>query len=200
MRGQFSAYSDYVPFTIVGQRSASGARLGGSPPQGVTSSRGFSYFLTVPLRATDDKCEISLFLSAPREEAAFEELYMRAVLEPENLEVVVHEESVRGNSSLDESWLPPAKLLRESPRSEGFDFELAYGGHKLGGVPSIMHRDSADVVAAWWGQGFRQVLQLSLLTRNDLDLSASWPFFDLEFHLLIRQVASGVEVGAVCWK
>lgn len=176
-----------LPITISEGDSLRGSRIGGTPPRGVFASRQekVHYLLTLQLDKVT-ALEISVFLLCDWEFIASHprELFDQG---SRHVEIVVHNNSVRDASRLDNSLLSAHPLDVEPVVVDQLTNEetTPSSGHKLGGRPYLI-KSAPDLVNSLVGiekKGFRQLLQLDFPGSRDADISGDWPFGDGMFNL-----------------
>lgn len=182
--------------------SFSGPRIGGTPPEGISSTRlsEAHYLLTLSLEE-DDSVEVSLFLNQDWWDCFFDQLRIVFSADDPWIDFVIHGPSVRATNDYRRSLLTPhpinygAIILDQ----QGYDEDnkiVPSSDHKLGGRPFFIKSedDFVTAVEATEQRGYRQLLQLAFPGSEDANIAGDWPFADGIFNLFFKQ-----EEGNYCW-
>ena len=184
-----------IPFVIGSGPSSSGPRIGGSPPEGVYSSRSpeSHYLLTLPLEEAG-ATELSIFLNSDWWNIVYDHSRILYNQEEPWVDMVIHSPSIRDLHNCRESLLTPHPLLfrtieldRQSDDSGDEPGALLWE-HKLGGKPYFVRYKAkfVDAIEEVEKRGYRQLFQIAFPGPKDATIAGTWPFLGGMFYLFFK--------------
>lgn len=172
-----------------------GPRLGGRPPAGLSPRWPLKYLLTVPWVGTQ---ELSVFVDTDPDFIYGDETAL-PVGAP-HFDVQLHSPCRRGGPGPNDSELSEHPLLIGlevddiGPVDED-GVQQPYSGHKLGGLPFVVHGDVAlkKAIEELLEDGFSHALQIEFPGEPEAAVAGPWPFGTGPFHVLVRERAGQMD-------
>jgi hypothetical protein len=176
------------------EASEYGPRIGGRSPLGVkanTQCTNAFYLLTLPT-ANDEYSEFSIFLSGDKFNDFANVPAYQLVSDESIISVTLHKKSQRStgsvyDSSLSEHPMIISEIVPDINSEDGIVVN-PISVHKIGGYPFFIRSiDTLESeVANIYQQGYRLMLQMDFIVKEDADWSGSWPFGDGLFTLFAK--------------
>jgi len=179
-------------FNFRAEESSTGARIGGKAPEGIrpkTILPTTRYFCTIPF----DLSEASVFISL--DDAVFDPMYRRKLLEESCPLVVIHSQKPRGLGVEWSSEMLPNKLVFDNTLVDHRSEEDVVPRHKIGGYP-CWHDTSESLTSdalKLLDTGWLHFVQFGFPSRRDSSIKADWPFGEDMFHIFVRERLNEIE-------
>ena len=190
------ASGNCIPFIIGEGPSPSGPRIGGAPPEGVSSSQSGDahYLLTIALEE-DASTELSIFLHPDWWDIVLDHSRTLYSQKENWVEFVVHGPTFRCLHDNHKPLLIPHPLIFAPTESDRQDDDSCdepgapLWEHKLGGKSYFVryNRQLTEAVQEMGHLGYRQLLQLTFPGPKDGDIAGSWPFVGGIFYLFVKR-------------
>lgn len=185
-----------LPLIIGDGPSQTGPRIGGAPPEGVSSVHGAEahYLLTLALER-DGGSELSIFLHPDWEDVFADHSRTLYSQEEAWVELILHKASARGQDNSQPLLTPHPLLVEPVERDRQGDDVSVYDEpgaplwqHKLGGKPYFIRYKAklVDAIREIEQRGYRQLLQLTFPGPKDADIAGDWPFAGGIFYLFFK--------------